>query len=76
MEQFDEPGCQASLAAPSLSNRIQFTQILTKNDLQYQETPFKKLSSSYLAHALGNLNNAANGQYTVKISLTGSSCSL
>lgn len=40
--------------------RICFVQILTKNDLEHQETQFKRLLHSYLASTLDNMRNAEN----------------
>lgn len=45
---------------PASPGRIYFIQVLTKHHLEYQQTPFKRLVSSYLASALDNLNNAEN----------------
>lgn len=58
MEPLNEHSHQTWIAFPASPRRIYFIQILTKNDLEHQETWFKRLLYSYLASSLDNMKNA------------------
>lgn len=58
MEPLNEQSHQTWLAVPASLGRIYFIQILTKNDLEHQETLFKRLLYSYLTSTLDNMRNA------------------
>lgn len=45
---------------PPSPGEIYFIWIFTNNDLEYQQTPFKRLINSSLASAPDNMNDAEN----------------
>lgn len=62
MEPLNEHSHQTWLAVPASLGRIYFIQILTKNDLEHQETLFKRLLYSYLTSTLDNMRNAESSE--------------
>lgn len=67
MEPLNEHSHQTWVPVPASPGRIYFIQILTENDLEHQETQFKRLLYSYLASTLDNMRNAESRPFETAI---------